>query len=120
MNTLRAVIDSSDDESFFEAQLLELDIAVSARSMEQLIAEVEHALIMEFHLANLYRIPPFSSVIQPVPKHLENRWSSSDGGRTTSWDLHIPDVVAESLASALQAGNHQLQVQVHYAPRAAA
>lgn len=113
MNTLRAVIIPSSDESFFEAQLLELDIAVSAASVDELFSEIEHALIMEFHLANRYGTVPFSSFVNRVPPRYEEMWASVGDDPIGVRGLNIPDEVAEALASALRTGNTHVEVRAH-------
>ena len=113
MNTLRAVIIPSCGESFFEAQLLELDIAVSATSVDELFLEIEHALIMEFHLANQYGTVPFSSFLNPVPEKFEKMWASVGDDPIGVRGLNIPSEVAEALARALRTGNMHVQVRAH-------
>lgn len=113
MNTLRAVIIPSSDETFFEAQLLELDIAVSAPSVEELFSEIEHALIMEYHLANQYGNVPFASFVNRVPQKYEKMWGSVGDDPVGVRGLNIPDEVAEALASALHSSNRRVEVRAH-------
>jgi len=113
MNTLRAVIIPSRSGSFFEAQLLELDIAVSAMSVDELFSEIEHALIMEFHLANKYGNVPFSAFLNRVPAEFEKMWASVGDDPIGVRDLNIPDDVAKALASALRTGNMHVGVRAH-------
>jgi hypothetical protein len=113
MNTLRAVIISSGNESFFEAQLLELDIAVSASSEEALFSEIEHALIMEYHLATHHGTVPFASFVNRVPPKFEEMWRSAGDDPIGVRGLDIPDEVAEALANALHTGNRHVQVRTH-------
>jgi len=113
MNTLRAVIMSSGDDSFFEAQLLELDIAVSASSVDDLFAEIEHALILEYHLANRYGTVPFSSFVNRVPPKYEEMWGSVADDPIGVRSLNIPDEVAEALANVLHTGNERVEIRAH-------
>lgn len=113
MNTLRAVIFSSKDESFFEAQLLELNIAVSATSVESLFSEIEHALIMEYHLANRYGNVPFASFVGRVPPKYEAMWRSVDDDSVPGRELVIPEEVSEALATALHTGNRHVEIRAH-------
>jgi len=113
MNTLRAVIMSSGNDSFFEAQLLELDIAVSASSVDDLFAEIEHALILEYHLANRYGNIPFSSFANRVPPKYEQMWASVADDPIGVRSLNIPDEVAAALANVLHTGNNRVEIRAH-------
>ncbi len=113
MNTLRAVIIPSKDESLFEAQLLELNIAVSAQSVDDLFAEIEHALIMEYHLANRYGTVPFESFVGRASLKFEKLWRSVSDDSVAGRELDIPEEVAEALAKALHTGNKQVEIRAH-------
>jgi len=113
MNTLRAIIIPSGGESFYQAQLLELDIAVSAMSVDELFAEIEHSLILEYHLANRHGTVPFASFVNCVPPKFEELWKSVGADSTGVRSLDIPDKVADALSNVLHTGNKQIEIRSH-------
>lgn len=113
MNTLRAVIIPSSNENFFQAQLLELDIAVSASSVDELFAEIEHVLMLEYHLANRYGTVPFSSFVNRVPPTFEEMWKSVGDDSMGVRTLDIPDEVVEALANVRRTGNKHVEIRAH-------
>lgn len=87
-----------------EAQLLELDIAVSASNVDDLVREIEHAIIAEYMIAREHGFTPFAAIAHRTPEHFKAWWpvAAAEGDRSlTTRDLNLPDEVMDALAIAL-------------------
>ncbi len=92
--TLRALVASMGGG--YEARLLDLDIAVRADSEEQILREIEHALVVTYEIARDLGETPFVSVLRHSPR--DERWHEK-GARVGS--IELPQEVAEALAAVL-------------------
>lgn len=100
VNHLRAIIRSSSDAKWFEAQLLELDIAVAAESKEAVFREIEYALVLEYQIARERVQTPFARLVcSKTPHSFHSLWAGADS--YTPRSLNIPDEVWDALAIAL-------------------
>lgn len=107
MNLLRAIVRSGTDGKWFEAQLLELDIAVTAASMDDVFAEIEHAIVMEYHVSRQVGRTPFAAIAKGAPHTFKTLWidiAETDPAIKTR-ELRLPDEVLEALAIALHSPN---------------
>lgn len=98
MNPLRAIIRQTE-ERWFEALLLELDIAVAATSVEDVVVQIERALILEYQVARELGQTPFACAVRSVPQELERYLWTSKGNK--QYPLDLPDEVVDALAIAL-------------------
>lgn len=101
MDQLRAIVRRSE-ERWFEAQLLELDIAVSADSFEGIIRELQHAIIVEYQVAKELGHTPFANVVVDEPPAELARWWMA-GSKGNSREVALPAVVFDALKIALHA-----------------
>jgi hypothetical protein len=101
MNPLRAIVRSSQDGTFFEAQLLELNLAVSALSMDGVVSEIEHALVMEYFAAKHFGKVPFASLVREAPHSLQMWWMAEQESPGGLRKLCAPEEVLNALAEAL-------------------
>jgi len=94
---LHAIIASRDD--YFEVQLLELAVAVSARSVRDLYVELEHALVTEYEVAKAHGLTPFVRLAERASVDLQREYQ--DASFDNVRDLHLPAHVSEALAAVL-------------------
>lgn len=96
MNRLRAIVRQVGDS--YEAQLLELDIAVAAKSEGGLLREIENALILDYQIARERGQTPFAGLVHKTPNGYLVWWEE-DGAK--EHQLHLPEDVVDALAIAL-------------------
>jgi len=76
MKPLRVLIHRAS-EDWFEAQLLDLDIAVASATEDGLFRELEHALELEYRIARRRGETPFASIAGATPPHFEAYWNTA-------------------------------------------
>lgn len=95
---LRAIIAPMGADRL-QAQVLELDIAVSGANVDELIAEIQHAIIVSYDVAMECKEAPFA-LISEAPASVKDKWTP--GTQSESKGFHLPDNVAMALATALR------------------
>jgi hypothetical protein len=98
--SLRALLTGRD--GYIEAQILELDIAVRASSLEGVLEEFQHAIIVLYRAARKLGVTPFVN-IPTAPSEFWDRWKDRDGKHADhAGDISLPEEVADALATALR------------------
>jgi hypothetical protein len=97
MNLLRAHIRAAQD--WWEVRLLDLDIVADGATEAEMIQQLEHALVSEYHLALKAGRTPFLNVLLAVPTGAQGARAGADALRV----LKLPQEVAIALAGALRA-----------------
>lgn len=112
MDQLRAIVRQAD--AWCEAQLLELDIAVAADSVEKLLQEIEYTLVLEYQIARERGQTPFAGIAHKTPKEYRLWW---EAGTSTAveHELHVPAEVIDALAIALHSHRKPTVVIQRYA-----
>lgn len=105
MNTLRALIRRPNGEGLWEAKLLELDIAVTAKTEEALLSEIAYALTAEYKLAVEKGLAPFNAILNCVPTAYHDNYAAA--GIPGIRPLPLPVEVLQALAIA----THKARVQ---------
>lgn len=102
MRQLRAIVRHADGgREWLEAQLLELDIAVSASTYGQLVKEIEHALVMEYQIAIENNRTPFAAIVNKTPSAYTSWWAECETSGTKNRSLNLPREVSLALAMIL-------------------
>lgn len=97
LDTLHAVVVERAN-GLFEAQLIELDLAVSADSEQGLIEELEYAIELEYRIAKDHNKTPFANLFMAPDRFHEGR----EPADFDDWGvIKLPAEVAEALAVAL-------------------
>ncbi len=108
---LRAVTTESRD-GWMEAQLLDLDLAIRARTMDGVLAEIEHAIVVLYLAAKKLGTTPFATTPQ-APKQFREAWKQAIGGAGSQVGvINLPAEVGEALATALRVSKPAQQVRV--------
>lgn len=95
MNLLRAKV--KDGPDWWEAKLLDLDIAADGASEDEMLRQVEYALVAEYHLALKYGQTPFVKIFtKDCPEEVRKSWEDGSKNLRT---LNLPDVVRQALAA---------------------
>lgn len=109
----------SQCEHGLEAQLLEIDIAVRADTMEGLLSELAYVITVEYRIAKERGKTPFGR-IEEAPQEYWDMWklleASGDISQTST--LNLSDDVREALAIALHTSVPVLTIS-HVVKRAA-
>lgn len=105
MNQLRAIVQASSNKDFWQAQLLELDVAVSASSFDEIVREIEYALILEYRIARERNQTPFANLVRGLPFDLHSAFDNGPNRQTRELDL--PDEVMDALSIALHTPKKQ-------------
>lgn len=105
MKSLRAIVRKSGEEQFFEAQLLELDIAVASTTLEGLYKELECAIVMEYHIAKDLNQTPFAQSVRTTPHKFAAWWESVETDAKHTRVMSLPNEVYDALAIALHSPN---------------
>jgi len=113
---LRAVVASRSGG--VEAQLLEIDIAARAESVDGLLKEIAHALVVTYDIAAEAGEAPFFD-IKPAPADFHARFENNKGGSKVEY-INLPDQVAVALATALHARKPIRKIAVTVPTKAAA
>lgn len=87
----------------FEAQMLELDIAVRGATHGDIIREFEHAITILYEAAMMLGLEPFAG-IQAAPTAIQERWI--DNGLTCY--IRLPRLVADKFKRAAASRSIQL------------
>jgi hypothetical protein len=96
---LRAIVASTDGG--FEAQLLELDIAVQSSTVDGLLKELGHALTVSFDVSTELGETPFAN-LGCAPWNFQRRWHEDGGGIKDEHEIEVPEEVAKALAAILR------------------
>lgn len=96
--TLCAIV-RDDGSGLLQARLLELDIAVASDSIDGIIEEIRHALIVEHMLAGEQGRTPFVPILTS-PRHSDPDFRSAPKSENRKVDL--PAEVEHDLAIALR------------------
>lgn len=94
--SLRAIVTERDGG--FEARLLEFEIAVRADSVDHLLREIEHALVVTYEIAHDLGETPFISVLSRRA-NTDRSWQED---RAKVDYIELPDEVSEALAAVLR------------------
>lgn len=86
----------------FQAQLLELDIAVQGKTFEDILVEFAHAITVHYEIALDLKEAPFAS-LEPAPMQFQAKWR--EGLSTQSGHIALEAEVAMALATALRIRN---------------
>lgn len=101
-NKLTVVIEEND--GFLDAQMIELDIAVRAKSDKELLEEIEYAILMEYRMAKKYGRVPFVNLVGAVPERYRKQAErASPESFEKLGDLMLDSDVMEALAIVLHA-----------------
>lgn len=98
MNMLRAHIRVLN--GWWEVKLLDLDITADGASEAEMLRQLEHSLVTEYHLAVKAGRTPFLDVLLAIPTDVQRSW---EGGATNAEALNLPADVGMALAAALRA-----------------
>jgi len=74
MNILRAAVRSSKDQAWWEVRLLDLNVRADGENEAEMLRQLEHALIAEYHLALKFGKTPFVDLLLAVPSESASRW----------------------------------------------
>lgn len=105
---LRAIATERDDG--IEVQLLELDLAVRAASVDEIADALSYAIDLEYEIAKKVGLTPFVS-IDPAPHHFERMWESA-ATPAESRHLHLRPEVCQALSIALRAKKPGFKLEV--------
>lgn len=98
MNLLRAQVRTTD--GWWELALLDLDIVADGGSEDEMLRDVEHALISEYHLALRAGETPFVKLFRGCPAEVSRAWESNDKALRF---LKLPPEVKMALAAVFHA-----------------
>ncbi|HWE35008.1 MAG TPA: hypothetical protein VG406_00435 [Isosphaeraceae bacterium] len=71
--------------------MLELDIAVRASSLEGMLQEFQHAIIVLYRAARKLKVTPFANIPR-APKSFYELWQMCDGGHADPvGSITLPD-----------------------------
>jgi hypothetical protein len=111
--SLRALLSEGADGSI-QAQLLELDIAVRADSLDGVLREFEHAIIVLYQAARKDGATPFATT-REAPARFRRKWESLNGNGAaapTEGRINLPPEIADALAIRLRADRAALEIPV--------
>jgi len=97
MNLLRAHVRSED--GWWEIKLLDLDVVADGPTEAEMLEQVEHALIAEYHLALKRGKTPFLNILLAVPTEVRRAWDDGDKSLRV---LNLPDDVRQALSAAFR------------------
>lgn len=97
MNLLKAEARSTG--AWWEIRLLELDIVADGSTEAEMLDNLRHSLIAQYHLDIKMNKTPFVGLIRAKPLALSD--AANSGSATRLRDLGLPDVVTQALALVL-------------------
>jgi hypothetical protein len=103
---LRAMFREFD--GLIEAQLIDLDIAVSAESIDAVVKKIEYALQLEYQIACENESTPFCNLVHRVPASFASGWGEAK--QTETREITLPEEVMFALAIALHTPNPKRRV----------
>lgn len=106
---LHAIV--AEFDGLIEAQLLELDIAVQAKSEEALLDELAHAITMEYRIAKHHGKTPFVHLAQAPSEFVRMGESTKDSDWHCMGELKLDDAVIEALAVALKVPEPHVMIE---------
>lgn len=111
MSLLRATVRRARD--WWELKLLDLDIVADGATEGEMLRELEHALVAEYHLALRAERTPFVDRLIACPIDLERAWEEGDKNLRM---LNLPLEVRQALSAVF----HKRRIsQFHVDPTAA-
>lgn len=100
MNLLRALVRTGGEGGVWEAQLLELDIAVAAPTQDALFDEIAYALTAEYTLAVERGQTPFINIVKCTPQAFHDGFAMA--GTPKLRQIALSDEVIRALSIALR------------------
>jgi hypothetical protein len=100
MNLLRAKVKNKND--WWELALLDLAIVADGASEDAMLRDLEHSLIVDYHLALKANQTPFVRLFRGCPAEVSRSWI--DGGKNFR-ALNLPQDVSMSLGAVFRAPN---------------